>query len=217
MNIKLFELNPFRINSYLYFDEISGEGILIDPAVSDIDEENLISDYIQNKKIKIKYIINTHGHIDHVMGNKWAKEKFSVPILIHENDVKLLSKAVEQGLLFGIKLSTQPAADKYMADGDIISFKNCSLQVVHTPGHSEGSVCLIDEINKIIFSGDTLFRNSIGRTDLPGGDMDTLLNSIVNKVLCFPDDFAVYPGHLESTTIGEEKLGNPFLSGDFGI
>lgn len=213
MNLKLFVLNPFRINCYLYFDEISGEGIIIDPAVSDDDEENLISSFITSKNIKVIYIINTHGHLDHVMGNKWAKETFSAPVLMHEKDINMLDKVVEQGLMFGIHVDPQPAIDRCISDGDIITIRNCSLKVVHTPGHTEGGICLVDEKNKIIFSGDTLFNNSIGRTDLPGGDMKALLDSILNKILIFPDDYTVYPGHMEPTTIRDEKAGNPFING----
>ncbi|MFI5144412.1 MAG: MBL fold metallo-hydrolase [Ignavibacteria bacterium] len=213
MNVKLFELNLFRINCYLYFDEVSGEGILIDPAVSEIEEEERIGGFIRSQNIKVKYIINTHGHLDHVMGNKWAKEKFSAPILMHEDDNNMLAKVVEQGLMFGIHTETQPPVDKFIGEGDIISINNCSLKVIHTPGHTKGGICLVDEKNKIVFSGDTLFRDSIGRTDLPGGDMKTLLNSISGKLYNLPDDYTVYPGHLGSTTIGEEKSGNPFVKG----
>ena len=114
MTIKIFVLNPFRINCYLYFDELNGEGFLIDPAVSDSEEEDLIRDFILSKRIKIMYIINTHGHLDHVMGNKWAKEKFSAPLLMHEKDVNLVEGVVEQGLMFGINIEKQPVADKYI-------------------------------------------------------------------------------------------------------
>ena len=213
MKVKLFELNPFRINCYLYFDEVSGEGFIIDPAVSGMEEENLIGDFIRRENIKVKYIINTHGHLDHVMGNKWAKEKFSAPILMHEEDNNMLAKVVEQGLMFGIQVETQPPVDKFIDEGNILSVNNCSLKVIHTPGHTKGGICLVDEKNKVVFSGDTLFKDSIGRTDLPGGDMQTLLNSISTKLYNLPDDFIVYPGHLGPTTIGDEKAGNPFVSG----
>ena len=213
MKVKLFELNPFRINCYLYFDEDSGEGFIIDPAVSGMEEENLIGDFIRRENIKVKYIINTHGHLDHVMGNKWAKEKFSAPILMHEEDNNMLAKVVEQGLMFGIHVETQPPVDKFIDEGNILSVNNCSLKVIHTPGHTKGGICLVDEKNKVVFSGDTLFKDSIGRTDLPGGDMQTLLNSISTKLYNLPDDFIVYPGHLGPTTIGDEKAGNPFVSG----
>jgi len=213
MKVKLFELNPFRINCYLYFDEVSGEGFIIDPAVSGMEEENLIGDFIRRENIKVKYIINTHGHLDHVMGNKWAKEKFSAPILMHEEDNNMLAKVVEQGLMFGIQVETQPPVDKFIDEGNILSVNNCSLKVIHTPGHTKGGICLVDEKNKVVFSGDTLFKDSIGRTDLPGGDMQTLLNSISTKLYNLPDDFIVYPGHLSPTTIGDEKAGNPFVSG----
>ncbi len=215
MKIKSFVLNPFGINCYLYYDEKTGEGILIDPAISSEEEKTQISRYIESEKVKIKYIINTHGHLDHVIGNKWAKDTFSAPLYFHEKDKPLVEKVTEQGLMFGIDVFAQPEADKFITEGDIITFNNCKLKIIHTPGHSSGSICLVDEENKVIFSGDTLFNNSIGRTDLPGGDMKILLDSINLKILCYPDDFEVYPGHMESTTIGDEKKYNPFLNGEY--
>ena len=214
MRIKSFTLNPFGVNCYLYYDENTGEGFLIDPAVSDYDEEKEVSDFVTGYRINIRFIINTHGHIDHVMGNKWASGYFSAPVLIHEDDNALLSKVVEQGMMFGIPLEPLPGADKFISAGELITIRDCSVKILHTPGHSPGGICIVDEANKVIFSGDLLFNKSIGRTDLPGGDMQILLKSINEKILCYPDDFKIYPGHMDPTTIGDERINNPFLNGE---
>lgn len=217
MRLKSFTLNPFGVNCYLYYDENTGEGFLIDPAVSDYDEEKMITDTVTENNINVKYIINTHGHIDHVMGNKWASENFSAPVFIHEDDNVLLGKVAEQGMMFGIPVDPQPDADKFVSDGEIISIRDCSVKVVYTPGHSPGGICIVDEANKVIFSGDLLFNNSVGRTDLQGGDMQKLLSSINEKILCYPDNYKIYPGHMEPTTVGEERSNNPFLNGEIEI
>lgn len=211
MKTKTFTVNPFEMNCYVYYDEASGEGVIIDPgAFTDIEKKEL-SDFISSNNIQIKYILNTHGHIDHVLGNKWAKETFNAPLMIHKDDLPLLDKAVEQGEMFGIAVTKSPEPDKIIEEGEKIKFGDCTFNIIHTPGHSPGGVCFIDKKNKIIFAGDCIFHGSIGRTDLWMGDMDALLNSIKNKIFKYADDFVLYPGHYEHTTIGEEKALNPFL------
>ncbi len=211
MKIKTFPLNPFEMNCYVYYDENSGEGVIIDPGAYTEDEKKEITDFISSNNIQIKYILNTHGHIDHVLGNKWAKEVFNVPLMIHKDDLPLLDKAIEQGEMFGIEITKSPEPDKFVNEGETIKFGDCTFDVIHTPGHSPGGVCFVDNKNKIIFAGDTIFHGSIGRTDLIGGDMDTLINSIKSKIFKYADDFILYPGHYEQTTVGEEKALNPFL------
>lgn len=211
MKTKIFPVNPFEMNCYVYHDENSGEGVIIDPGAYTHNEKSDILEYISSNNITIKYIINTHGHIDHIMGNKWAKEQFPVPILMNKDDMPLLEKSVEQGSMYGVAVSLSPEPDKYLNGGDTVAFYNCTLDVIQTPGHSPGSVCLIDEKNKTIFAGDVIFHGSIGRTDLWMGNMDTLISSIKDKLFKYHDDFTLYPGHYEQTTIGEEKNFNPFL------
>lgn len=211
MKTEIFPVNPFEMNCYVYHDESSGDGVIIDPGAYTHEEKEDMLYYIRSNNITIKYIINTHGHIDHILGNKWAKEQFQVPILMNKDDMPLLEKSVEQGSMFGVAVSNPPEPDKYLCEGDTVTFNNCTLNVIHTPGHSPGSVCLVDEKNKIIFAGDVIFHNSIGRTDLWMGNMDTLISSIKDKLFKYPDDFVIYPGHYEKTTIGEEKNLNPFL------
>lgn len=211
MKVSTFPINPFQMNCYVYYDETKLEGVIIDPGAFTRDEENVISELIVKKKIKVKYILNTHGHIDHILGNQWAKEKFNVPLLMHEDDLPLIDKAVEQGLMFGIEFPKPPQLDGFLQENDEVKFADCILKVIHTPGHSPGGICFADEKEKIIFGGDILFRGSIGRTDLWRGDMNELLSSIRNKLFIYSDDYVVYPGHYEETTIGDEKRNNPFV------
>jgi hydroxyacylglutathione hydrolase len=211
MKLKTFSVNPFEMNCYVYHDEKSGDGVIIDPGAYTHVEKEEILDYIRTNNITIKYIINSHGHIDHIMGNKWAKGQFNVPLLMHENDMPLINSALEQANMFGIAFPQPPAPDKFLCENDTIQFGDCMLTVLHTPGHSPGSVCLVDEKEKLILAGDCVFHGSIGRTDLWMGDMEVLLDSIKNKIINYADDFVLYPGHYEKTTIGEEKNFNPFL------
>ena len=211
MKTKIFPVNPFEMNCYVYHDENSGEGVIIDPGAYTHDEKSEILEYIHSNNITIKYIINTHGHIDHIMGNKWAKDEFGAPLLMNKEDMPLLKKSVEQGSMYGIAVPNSPDPDRYLCEGDTVTFGDCSFSILYTPGHSPGSVCLVDENNKTIFAGDVIFHNSIGRSDLWMGDMDVLLSSIKDKLFKYPDDFTLYPGHYEQTTIGEEKTFNPFL------
>lgn len=211
MKVETIPVNPFEMNCYIYYDENSQEGVIIDPAAYSDSEKEIISDFLNGKKIKIKYILNTHGHIDHILGNHWAKETFNVPVLIHKSDLSLLNHSAEQGKMFGMLFQDPPQPDRFIDEGDIIEISGASLKVIYTPGHSPGGVCFIDEKEKVMFVGDTIFKNSIGRTDLWEGDMDLLMDSINNKILHFEDDFKIYPGHYDATTIGEERENNPFL------
>lgn len=212
MKIETIAVNPFEMNCYIYYDENSKEGVIIDPAAYTDSEKELIENFVKGENIKIKYILLTHGHLDHIMGNHWAKEYFNVPVLMHKDDLPLIEHAPDQGKMFGVDFPEPPKPDKFIDDEDTIKFADTELKVIHTPGHSPGSVCFVDEKEKIIFGGDCLFKDSIGRTDLWMGDMDTLLNSITKKIFKYPDDYEVYPGHYDSTTLGEEKENNPFLN-----
>ena len=212
MKIKIFVLNPFQMNCYLYYNETKGDGIIIDPAAYEKYEEYEILSFINEKNIKIKYIINTHGHIDHVLGNKFAKNNFNCPLLIHIDDLFLLNNSCAQGILYNLKVDKSPEPEGFITEDLKIKLNETEINFIHTPGHSLGGVCIVDHLNKIIFSGDTIFKESIGRTDLPGGKIDILLNSIKNKLfLKCDDDYTLYPGHMEETTIGNEKKYNPFL------
>jgi hydroxyacylglutathione hydrolase len=212
MITKTFTVNPFSMNCYIYWDEKTKEGVIIDPGAYEDFEKDEILNYIKVNGIGIKLILNTHGHIDHIIGNHWAKNEFNVPILMHKEDMTLIKNAMKQGEMFGVSFPQPPDPDKYIGETDIIKFSGTEFKIIHTPGHSPGSVCFVDEIEKVIFGGDVVFRGSIGRTDLWMGDMDVLLDSILNKVFKYSDDFVIYPGHMEETSIGEEKESNPFLT-----
>ncbi len=212
MKTETFAVNPFEMNCYVYYDEKSGDGVIIDPGAYSEYEKHLIENFIKNNKINIKLILNTHGHIDHILGNAWAKELFIAPLLMHADDLELIEKSVEQGSIYGVDFPKPPLPDNYITEKDVIEAGDTEFKIIHTPGHSPGSVCFVDEENKIIFGGDCVFKGSIGRTDLWKGDMDVLLDSINNKIFKYADDFTIYPGHYEETTIGEEKRSNPFLN-----
>jgi glyoxylase-like metal-dependent hydrolase (beta-lactamase superfamily II) len=212
MKIKKFIVNPFQINCYIYHDENSGQGIIIDPGVYEKYEEDEILQYIKNNKIIIKFILNTHGHIDHVMGNSFAKKNFNCPLLIHKDDLFLLNNSRAQGLFYNIDILASPEPDDFISEKLIFNLSKSEISFIHTPGHSPGGVCIVDHLNKTAFTGDTIFRETIGRTDLPGGNLDTLIDSIKNKLFnrC-GDDYVLYPGHMEETTVADEKKYNPFL------
>jgi len=213
MITKTFTVNPFSMNCYLYWDEKTKEGVIIDPGVYEDFEKDDILNYIKVNGITIKLILNTHGHIDHIMGNDWAKNIFKVPLFMHKDDMPLIDKSMDQSAMFGINFPVPPNPDKFIDESDEIRVADSVLKIIHTPGHSPGSVCFVDEKEKLIFGGDTVFAGSIGRTDLWMGDLDVLLDSIHNKIFKYPDDYIIYPGHMEETTIGEEKANNPFLNG----
>ncbi|MBI5402596.1 MAG: MBL fold metallo-hydrolase [Ignavibacteriae bacterium] len=212
MKIKKFTVNPFQMNCYIYYDEDSLEGVIIDPGAYDKYEEDEIISFVDSKNIKLKYSLNTHGHIDHVLGNKFASSCFNIPQMIHGDDLFLLENAKIHGMVFGINIDEVPTPDEYITEELVLPIGESELRFIHTPGHSPGGVCIVDHLNKIVFSGDTIFRESIGRTDLSGGNINILLDSIHNKLFyqC-DDDYTLYPGHMDETTIGKEKRYNPFL------
>ncbi len=212
MKIKTFVVNPFQMNSYVYYCENSGEGMVIDPGYYTKYEQDEIVDFLNEHKIRIKYIINTHGHVDHVLGNDFAEEQFGVNSYLHADDMFLYERAGQQGLLYGINVGRLPAINNFLSENDVFRLGGNTVKVIHTPGHSPGGVCLYDSAEKIIFCGDLVFSRSIGRTDLPGGDYDTLIGSIKKKLFnVFDDDYRLFPGHMENTTIGRERADNPFL------
>jgi len=194
MFVKMFTVGMLASNCFLVADARSGEAVIIDPGLDRESEAKNIINEIERNGFEVKYIVNTHGHPDHTSGNQILKNYTKAPILIHEYDASLL---------------TSPPADRKLREGDLIEVGSIKLRVVHTPGHSKGSVILLS--SDIVFSGDTLFAGSIGRYDLPGGSLDELVNSLKNKLLTLPDHLKVYPGHGPVSTIGEERRYNPFL------
>ncbi|MEO8447722.1 MAG: MBL fold metallo-hydrolase [bacterium] len=212
MKIIQLPVNPFAMNCYIYYDEISKEGVIIDPAVYSDEEKNDLKNLIEENKISIKYILNTHGHLDHILGNKFAKDYFNVPVMMHKDDLFLLENSKAQAELFGINLEKPPPADIFIDENSVIDLPSFKFKIIHTPGHSPGSVCFIDESNKNVFCGDLIFKNSVGRSDLQGGDHNVLISSIKNNLFKnTEDDYDLFPGHMETTNVGVEKKLNPFL------
>lgn len=214
MEIKQFTLSLFGINAYIVWDLMTREAALIDPGISTGQERARVQDFIENNGLKVTHIINTHMHIDHIVGNEWAKKVFEVPVSAHKADEALGERSAEQAAMFGLPFSL-PAMriDEYIEDGDIIHIGYGELKAIHVPGHSPGSIVLYDKADHFIIAGDVLFSGSIGRTDLPGGSMNQLISGIKNRLMTLPDNTVVYPGHGPSTTIGAERSSNPFLVG----
>lgn len=200
------------MNCYIYYDEDTKDAILIDPGAFTEHEKSVIRDFINGNSLNVLKIINTHGHIDHVLGNSFAKETFGKKICMDEDDIFLLEGSREQGRFFGLEIPEQPPVDEFLSESFPVNVGSASLNVIKTPGHSPGSVCLIDHKNKVVFCGDLIFHNSVGRTDIPGGNYKVLISSIRDKLFMnTEDDYTLYPGHMEHTTVGEEKKYNPFL------
>jgi glyoxylase-like metal-dependent hydrolase (beta-lactamase superfamily II) len=203
--IKALVVGPLASNCYIVASE-DREGIIIDPGA---DATEIMKEVIK-LKLEIKYIVLTHGHIDHIGALKEIKEATSAKIAVHTEDVDSLQKQSLIAEQFGISFQDPPSADLLLKDGDIINIGTEYFSVLHTPGHSPGSICLYGE--GILFSGDTLFNFGIGRYDLPGGDYYQLINGISSKLMVLPDETSVYPGHGPATTIGTERKSNPFLN-----
>jgi glyoxylase-like metal-dependent hydrolase (beta-lactamase superfamily II) len=211
MLIRTAAVPPFFKNGYLAVCETTKSAVLIDPG----DEVDALLEAALQMRAEVEAILLTHGHLDHISGVARALSVTNVPVWIHRDDLFLYNEVVEQGRMFGLHVSAQPPIDNFFGEGRCLEFGDNAVDVFHTPGHSPGGVCLAIGptigSERELFVGDTLFAGSIGRTDLPGGDMDTLLNSIRTVLFRFPDDTPVHSGHGPSTTIGEEKRNNPFL------
>ncbi len=208
-------VEPFFKNGYVLGCERTREGVLIDPG----DEVGALLEAVERYTLSIRYILLTHAHLDHITGVARAKQAIGAPVGLHRDDLLLYETVVQQGLAFGLRVDPQPAPDfSYEVGGAPLAFGDYQVRVHHTPGHCPGGVCLQvgpkAEAGRMLFVGDTLFAGSIGRTDLPGGDYDTLMRSIRQVLLAFPDNSEVYSGHGPMTTIGEERRSNPFLRND---
>ena len=205
MFLKKVMTGSMLANCYIIADEETKETVIIDPSA----EAEEILKVVKDSNLKVKYIINTHGHMDHIGANAEIKEATGAKILIHEDDGNLLSSPVKNLAIFWGRMTKSPPADRFFKNGEIISLGKLRLKVIHTPGHTKGSICLL--VDKKLFTGDTLMRNSIGRTDLPGGSEKILVQCIKEKLLPLEDGVKIYPGHEEETTIGQERRNNPFL------
>lgn len=215
------EIKPARVlrlavgeleaNCYILWDPKSREAFVIDPG----GDADVIKEAVKKEGIRVKYIINTHGHFDHVGADSELKSSFKSPIAIHKKDTGLLADSHEHGKFFGIKTPRQRGADILLEDGDTLAAGSVTLEVLHTPGHTQGCICLYSKKDGLLFTGDTLFAGSVGRTDFEGGSMEDLLDSIKRKILPLGDSVRVLPGHGSPSTIGDEKKSNPFITGAF--
>ncbi|MEE4198826.1 MAG: MBL fold metallo-hydrolase [Bacteroidales bacterium] len=210
LKIKTFVFNPFQENTFILYDETK-ECVIIDAGSNDLHEKNEIYSYIGNHELIPKFLLNTHCHIDHILGNAAILEKYAIPFLAHQEDMPLMERANDMALAFGLNVQEPPKPSRFVADGEEIKFGNAVLEVRHVPGHSPGSVAFVANNERFVIVGDVLFKGSIGRTDLPGGDYNTLIQSIKQKLFSLDNDFEVYPGHGDSTTIHHERFTNPFL------
>ncbi len=211
IQLKQFVFNPFQENTYLLYVP-DGEGIIVDPGCSTDEEFKQIIGFIESERITIKCLVNTHCHIDHILGISSLKERFGAKAYAHIDDLPLLQMAPNHAMAFGLYLDRIPVIDETLNHNDILTISEHPLRVIHTPGHSPGGICIYAENEKFLLSGDTLFNLSIGRTDLAGGNFETLINSINQYLLILPDKVVVYPGHGDKTTIGFERKSNPFIN-----
>lgn len=210
MQVAIFTVNPFQENTYILHDDTS-ECIIVDPGCSTSQEEQLITDYVTAQGLTPVCLVNTHCHIDHVLGNKYIAKRYSLELTSHRGEQMVLDMQPSVAAMYGLPYDPGPSISNYLDSGDKLDFGNSSLQVLFTPGHSPASISLYHEGTQQLIAGDVLFQQSIGRTDLPGGDFDTLIKSIKTEFWPLPDATVVYPGHGPSTTIGEERRSNPFL------
>ena len=204
MELIIINDNPYGQNIYIYFDKNTKEGVIVDAS----DSYETVRKTIEENQINVKAILLTHGHFDHILCVDKIRELTKAPVYAHESETVILENAeFNRGVLRGLDITVKP--DKFFVDGDVFTFADgIELKVIHTPGHTAGGVCYYDEKNAVVFTGDTLFRGTIGRTDMPTGDTDTLIKNVREKLFTLPDGVIVYPGHEASSTIAYEKEHN---------
>ena len=212
MKIEKFTFNAFSENTFIVSDNTK-ECIIIDPGCYNQHEKNELAKYVTDNNLKPVMLINTHCHIDHIFGNKFAAEKWGLELQINKLELGILESSTDVAKLYGFEnYEKSPNAKIFLNEHDEIKFGESKLDILFTPGHSPGHIAFHSAKDKVLISGDVLFKNSIGRTDLPGGNYDTLIKSIKEKILLLEDETIVFCGHGPSTTIGSEKLNNPFLN-----
>ena len=212
LQLESFVFNPFAENTYVVYDDNTKECIIIDPGCSNASEENELFGFIDSSRLKPLMVIDTHGHIDHILGNAVVKKRYGVQVAAHPNVKNDFLRSHQQAQMFGLLFDGEcELPDRDLKDGEIIKVGESTLEVICTPGHAEGSVSLYAEMEGWVFTGDALFCRSIGRTDFPGGNYETLRKSIKERLFHLPDDTEVYSGHGESTTIFDEQRYNMFL------
>jgi len=210
INVHYFAFGPFQENTYVLWDETK-ECIILDPGNSNTSENKKLSHFIEEKQLTVKRLILTHAHVDHISGNRYIFDTYGLLPEVHKDDVYFIEKQLPTANMYGIPVEQSPMPVSFINEGDVIKFGNSELNTLHTPGHSPGSISYYSLEDKFIIGGDVLFYGSIGRTDLPLGHHDTLIKSIKEKLFPLGDDMKVYSGHGMPTTIGFERMNNPFL------
>ncbi len=210
VHVVSFTFNPFQENTFLLFDDTK-ECLIIDPGCYTASEKETLTNYISKNGLKPVRLINTHCHIDHIFGNSFIASQYNLPLEIHEGELGVLNAAPQLAGLFGVTVEPSPQPGRYIQEGEVITFGQSRLEALFTPGHSPASISFYCRSDQFVIAGDVLFQGSIGRTDLPGGNFDTLIASIHEKLVPLGDAVVVYPGHGPRTTIGYEKVHNPFL------
>lgn len=211
LKIKSFVFSPIQENTYLIYNEFN-DCIIIDPGCYFPHEKDELAAFITQSGLKPQMLLNTHCHLDHVFGNKFVAEKYELTLQLHEKEKLLLDYAPTSGLMYDLPFDNYTGPYIYLKEGDTVKLGEDELKVIEAPGHSPGHICFYCEKQHFIISGDVLFNRSIGRTDLPGGNHQTLIKNIKEKLFVLPDKTIVYSGHGPETTIGEEKKYNPFLT-----
>lgn len=211
IKVKSFTFNPFQENTYILYDD-SNSCIIIDPGCYEDSEKEVLTSFISSQSLNVEKLVNTHCHIDHVLGNKFIQSTYGVELYIHKNDEVTLKSVESYASNYGFPNFESTQANQYLEEGDTLSFGNSVMEIIYVPGHAPGHIAFISSADKFCIAGDVLFKGSIGRTDLPGGDFDTLIKSIHEKMFVLPDDMTIYCGHGPTTNIGEEKVSNPFCA-----
>ncbi len=210
LKLKTFEFSPIQENTYILYNEFN-DCIIIDPGCYFEEERQALSTFIGQNGLHPKLLLNTHCHLDHVFGNKFVAEKYGLTLHLHEGELPVLQFAPTSGLMYNMPFDNYAGEFVFLQPGEKVSLGKDELDILFTPGHSPASVSFYSKADGFVIAGDVLFKQSIGRTDLPGGNFDTLIKSIKTELLVLPDATIVYSGHGESTSIGAEKKGNPYL------
>lgn len=212
MNIQKFEFNMFPVNSYVLWDDTK-EAVVVDPGVFFDTEKEQLKKFIADNGLKIKHLLNTHLHLDHILGNTFMFQEYGIKAEASQDDEYWLEGVAQQGRMFGFEVNDEPVPlGKYLKEGDQIQFGNQTLDIFQVPGHSPGSLVFYNQATGDAFSGDVLFQGSVGRADLQGGNFTALKENIIKKLFILPDETVVHAGHGPSTTIGREKKYNPFFT-----
>jgi glyoxylase-like metal-dependent hydrolase (beta-lactamase superfamily II) len=212
IQIKTFTCNPYQENSYLLYDE-EGNCAIIDPGMYGPEEEKMVSSFIEENKLTPVLLLNTHCHIDHVLGNKYISETYGLMPQFHEGELPLLIEVQNYAPQMGLRYEVSPIGETFLGDSGEIKLGKHTLKIISAPGHSPAHLCFYNAAQNFLIGGDVLFQGSVGRTDLPGGNHQQLMNSIRNNIYTLPEDTVVYPGHGPETTVGFEKKNNPFIRG----